>query len=208
MKLKVYNNKKEEVKEISVADEIFNVELRSELIQKYLRVYLNNQRVFSARTKTRSEVRGGGRKPWRQKGTGRARHGSIRSPIWVGGGVAHGPTGIKKVMRMNKKERRLVYRMILSELFRRKMLFLVEDLGAGFDKLKTGFSKKADKLLGQFGEGGIIYIYSEGNDKLILGMRNLPHVIALHQDGIDWVSLMYGDVVIMEAKVLEELKLN
>ena len=92
MKIKVYNQKKEEIEEIELPKEIFEIKLNTDLVHQVVLAQTANQRQGSAKAKTRSEVRGGGRKPWRQKGTGRARVGSIRSPIWRGGGVTFGPT--------------------------------------------------------------------------------------------------------------------
>lgn len=207
MEAKVFNLKKEEVGNVKLPDEIFNVDFRTDLVEKYMRVYLNNQRAFSAKVKDRAEVRGGGRKPWRQKGTGRARHGSIRSPIWVGGGVAHGPTGVKKSMSMNKKERVLFYRSVLSELMRKNMLFWVKDFDKDFAENKS-LTKGVDKALQVFGDGAIVYVHSGDNGKFSLGVRNLPHVLSFHVDGIDWVSFLYGDVVLLDLDAWKKLELS
>ncbi|HOU76009.1 MAG TPA: 50S ribosomal protein L4 [Candidatus Dojkabacteria bacterium] len=207
MEVNIYNIKKEEVGKLELPDSIFNVEFRKDLVEKYLRVYLNNQRAFSATVKGRGDVRGGGRKPWKQKGTGRARHGSTRSPIWVGGGVSHGPEGIKTMMSMNKKEKVLLYRSILSELMRRGMLFWVKDFEKDYDE-KTSISKGVSKILKSFGDGAFVYVRGQEEGKFSMGVRNLPNVLSFFVDGVDWMSFLYGDVVLMDVDAWKKLELS
>ena len=116
MKINTYTktgNKSE--KKVDLIDSIWAVPMNQDLVAQVIYVYLNNQRKFSATVKTRADVRGGGKKPWKQKGTGRARHGSIRSPLWVGGGVAFGPTGYKKILKIPKKMKSLSLKCLLSD---------------------------------------------------------------------------------------------
>lgn len=116
MKVEIINKKKEE---LSLNKKIWDERLHSDLITQAVTTYLANQRTSSANTKTRAEVSGGGNKPWRQKGTGRARHGSTRSPIWVGGGIAFGPTSkINWKKKLNKKMKRSAFCSVLSERYR------------------------------------------------------------------------------------------
>ena len=107
---------------------VFDVEVNYEAVKEYLLLQLSNKRRSNASTKTRSEVAGGGRKPWKQKGTGRARAGSTSSPVWVGGGVAHGPTGKNHTKKMPKKVRRLALRSILTDKARGGGLVVIEDI--------------------------------------------------------------------------------
>ena len=116
MKINTYTkvgNKSE--KKIDLVDSIWAVPVNEDLVAQVIYVYLNNQRKFTATVKTRADVRGGGKKPWKQKGTGRARHGSIRSPLWVGGGVAFGPTGFKKLLKIPRKMKNLSLKCLLSD---------------------------------------------------------------------------------------------
>ncbi len=116
MKVKVYNLEGKEVKQVELNDAVFNVPVKSSVVHEVFVAQRNNAREPWADTKKRGEVRGGGKKPWQQKGTGRARHGSIRSPIWKGGGVTFGPLSIRNyTTKINKKTRRLATRMCLSD---------------------------------------------------------------------------------------------
>ena len=129
MKYEVLDQKGNKVGEESLPKEIFEVEIKNDLIYQVITSQMANKRRVIAHTKDRGEVRGGGRKPWRQKGLGKARHGSIRSPIWIGGGVTFGPRKeriFKK--KIPKKMRRLALFMVLSDKAKRKFLILVDDL--------------------------------------------------------------------------------
>jgi large subunit ribosomal protein L4 len=129
MKTKVYNLQGKETKEVELADSVFNVEVKPEVVHEVFVALRNNQREPWADTKNRGEVQGGGKKPWQQKGTGRARHGSIRSPIWKGGGVAFGPLSIRNYKtKINKKTRRLATKMCLSDKAQNGGLYILENL--------------------------------------------------------------------------------
>jgi large subunit ribosomal protein L4 len=133
--------------------DIFDVKVNAEAVKEYLLLQLSNRRRANAKTKTRAEVRGGGRKPWRQKGTGRARAGSTRSPVWEGGGVAHGPTGKNYVKSMPRKVRRLALRSILTDRARNGFLSVIEDLG--FKEPKT---RMAAEILRNIGETNVLFV--------------------------------------------------
>ncbi len=127
MKLPVYNTKGVEVKKIEVSDEIFGLKWNADLVHQAVTSILSNARTPIAHTKNRGEVRGGGKKPWQQKGTGQARHGSRRSPIWVGGGITFGPRNEKNYGRkVNKKMRAKALATVLSQKIRDNELILVE----------------------------------------------------------------------------------
>ena len=137
MKIKVYNLAGKETGEVEVSDEVFGVKVKPEVVHQVFVQQTNNQREPWADTKNRGEVHGGGKKPWQQKGTGRARHGSIRSPIWKGGGVAFGPlTDRNYKTKINKKTRQSVIRMCLSDKAQNGNLIVVEDFNFSDPKTK------------------------------------------------------------------------
>lgn len=136
MKIKVYNLAGKETGEMELSDKVFGVKIRPEVVHQVFVQQTNNQREPWADTKNRGEVQGGGKKPWQQKGTGRARHGSIRSPIWKGGGVAFGPlTDRNYKTKINKKTRQSVIKMCLSDKAQSGNLLVVENFN--FEKPKT-----------------------------------------------------------------------
>ena len=142
MKIAVYNLTGKETGSVELNDEIFNVVIKPEVVHQVYVSQAGNQRESIADTKTRGEVSGGGKKPWAQKGTGRARHGSIRSPIWVGGGVAFGPTSERNwKTKINKDTRRLAVKMCLTDKAQSGVLYVVEDFA--FTDAKT-------KLMAEF----------------------------------------------------------
>ena len=120
---------------IILEENVFNSKVNKNLLLQYIRVFLSNRRQGTSSTKTRGEVSGGGKKPWRQKGTGRARHGSIRSPIWVGGGISHGPKPVSWALSLPKKMRKLSMISALSSKTQSKDLKVIEDFN--FDSPKT-----------------------------------------------------------------------
>lgn len=141
MKLPVYNIEGKEVKKIELADEIFGLKWNADLVHQVATSMLSNARANTAHTKDRGEVRGGGKKPWQQKGTGQARHGSSRSPIWVGGGITFGPKNLKNYDRkINKKMKNKALSVLLSQKIRDNEIILVDSIN--FDKPKTTDAKK------------------------------------------------------------------
>ncbi|MEW5805189.1 MAG: 50S ribosomal protein L4 [Patescibacteria group bacterium] len=144
IKVSVWNSEGKIVKEIELPENIFGLELNNDLIHQVVYVLRSNQRQPTAHAKTRAEVSGGGKKPWRQKGLGRARHGSIRSPIWVGGGVAHGPTKEKSYQKkINKKMKQKALFQILSSKLKQNRFLILE----GEIKLKEPKTKLAEAYL-------------------------------------------------------------
>lgn len=138
MEIKVVNYKGEEVKTLSVRDDVFAVPANTELVHRAVVTLLANRRHVYAHTKDRGQVSGGGKKPWKQKGTGRARHGSIRSPLWVGGGITFGPQPNRNFsLRMNKKEQRAALCMALSDKLEQSQLIVVDNLSVEMPKTKT-----------------------------------------------------------------------
>ena len=165
---------------------------------------LNNARQGTASSKTRSEVRGGGRKPWRQKGTGRARAGSIRSPLWRGGGVIFGPKPRDYSQKMNKKERRLALRTALVS--QAENLVVVEPFTDEFSSPKT---KTLAEALGRWGvEPGkrALIILEEIPENIFLSGRNIPTLKLLRADSINTYDILLADIIIATASALEKIQ--
>lgn len=150
-------------------------------------------------TKTRAEVRGGGRKPWRQKGTGRARHGSIRSPIWVGGGIAHGPKPRDHSMRVPKKMKRLALRSALTDRAREQRIVVVDSLS--FDEPSTKGALDALEALGT--EGLVLLVLSGADDVVERSFRNLTNVKVAYPGNLSTYDVLYADWVVFAREALE-----
>jgi len=128
MKIEVLDNKGNKIEDIELDKSVFGQESNPDLLAQYVHIYRTNQRQGTVSTKTRSEVSGGGRKPWRQKGTGRARHGSIRSPIWVKGGIAHGPKPKEYALKMPKKMKKKAMQCALSNKFKDGEIKIINEI--------------------------------------------------------------------------------
>jgi large subunit ribosomal protein L4 len=194
--------KKETKKDIKLNPKVWEVELNPDLVAQVLYVYRSNERKGSATTKTRSEVRGGGRKPWKQKGTGRARHGSIRSPIWRKGGVVFGPTSKQNWKRkINEKMKKKATCMILSERLAEKSLDFV-NIGKGEIK------ELREKVLKNTGKKTLVI--STNND-LALAVRNLPKVNYTDANKVNAKHIVDSTKVLIDkdsVKILEERLTN
>lgn len=186
-KVALYNRQGETVGEIELNDNIFATEVNESLIHDVVVMYQANQRVGTASTKTRAMVRGGGRKPWRQKGTGRARVGTIRSPLWRGGGIIFGPAPRDFSYTMPKKARRQALRSALSAKVIGNQLIVLDELR--MDKPKT---KELVEVLRNLGiaEDKTLVVLPEGNYNVVLSANNLPKV-----DAADAASLNVYEVV-------------
>ena len=184
---------------------VFDVEVNYEAVKEYLLLQLSNKRRSNASTKTRSEVAGGGRKPWKQKGTGRARAGSTSSPVWVGGGVAHGPTGKNHTKKMPKKVRRLALRSILTDKARGGGLVVIEDIS-----LESKRTKDAVAIINNLGADKVLFIEPERVEGLELSTRNIPGVKTLIYKNINPHDLInHTKVVVLESALakIEEVVL-
>ena len=186
---------------VELADASFAAPFNEPLVHQVVVAYLAGGRAGTKAQKTRAEVRGGGTKPWRQKGTGRARHGSIRSPIWVGGGQAFAARPRNFGQKVNRKMYRGALRSVLSELLRQDRLVLTESFTVSAPKTKEAVAK-----LAEFGvERGLIV--DEGFDANVwLSVRNLPHIDVVEASAVDPVSLVAAERVVMTvpaAKILE-----
>ncbi|MEK7578379.1 MAG: 50S ribosomal protein L4 [Patescibacteria group bacterium] len=206
--VKVYNQEGEEISELKLNEAIFDLPWNADLVHQAVRVALANKRQVLASTKTREEVSGGGRKPWRQKGTGRARHGSIRSPLWKGGGISFGPKKERNFkLKINKKMACKAFLTALSTKARDSELLVLDDL-----KLSAPKTKEMSKIMKNFSQvkTGLLVLAGKKDENLRRAGRNLPnlsiasidnlnildilkcrHLIFI-KDGIEYLSKKYG----------------
>ncbi|MGB0211805.1 50S ribosomal protein L4 [Algiphilus sp.] len=181
---------------VQVADAVFAAEFNEALVHQVVTAYLAGGRAGTKAQKTRSEVSGGGKKPWRQKGTGRARAGSIRSPIWRGGGVTFAARPRDFSQKVNRKMYRGALRSILSELGRREHLLVVSDIEA------SGKTKDLAAKLRELGAEDALIVVETVEQSLFLAARNLPGVSVVHTDAVNPVSLLaHQKVVVTEAAI-------
>lgn len=203
-KIDVYNMEGKKVSDVELNDNVFGIEPNEAVVHSVLVNYLANQRQGTQSTKTRSEVSGGGRKPWRQKGTGRARQGSIRAPHWVGGGIALGPKPRSYSYKLNKKERRLAIKSCLSSKVIENELTVVDKFE--FNAIKT---KEVAKMLNSLKlEGKTLILLPEKNEIIQKSARNIKGVKTLSVNTINAYDLVnYKNLVVTldTVKRLEEV---
>ena len=181
--------------------DIFAVKVLPHLLQQVVRMQLNNRRAGSAATKTKGFVRGGGKKPWRQKGTGRARAGSIRSPLWVGGGTIFGPQPRDYTYRLPKKARRAALLSTLSLKHREGKLIIVEKIELGETKTKLMRQMLADLKV----ESALI-VLGESAREIELATRNLPNAKTLLVDGLNVYDILRHEHLILTAQALQAIE--
>ncbi len=203
-KVDVYDIAGKKVDTVELKDEIFGIEPNEAVVHSVLVNYLANQRQGTQSTKTRAEVRGGGRKPWRQKGTGRARQGSIRAPQWIKGGIALGPKPRSYKYTVNKKEKRLAIKSVLSSKVLEKELTVVNEI-----KLKEIKTKEMQKALNNLKvEGKTLILLPEKNETVQKSARNIEGVKTTLVNTINVYDLLkYKNLVITldTVKKLEEV---
>lgn len=199
----VYSQAGEKLSTVSVSAENFGVEYNPQVVKDAIVVYQANMRQDTAKTKKRDEVSGGGKKPWRQKGTGRARAGSSRSPIWVGGGTVFGPTGIQDhTLKQNRKEHKLALRVMYSQKV--KDLVVVDEIK--FADRKTKNVVKMFKDLGVQGKV-LVVVSDDKNENLIYGASNIAGCVVTPAWNVSVYDLAYFDKIVMDKatlKVVEE----
>ncbi len=200
----VYNVEGKKVSTVDLKEEIFGIEPNENIVHSVLVNYLANQRQGTQSTKTRSEVRGGGRKPWRQKGTGRARQGSIRAPQWIKGGIALGPKPRSYTFRVNKKEKRLAIKSLLSSKVLENKLVVIDKLP--FKEIKT--KQMVSALEKNKVEGKTLIMLPEKNEAVQKSARNIEGVKTTLVNTINVYDLLkYSKLVITldTVKKLEEV---
>ena len=201
--VKVYNMKGEEVESLELNERVFGAEYNESLIHQAVVTYLSNQRQGTKSTLTRTEVRGGGIKPWRQKGTGRARQGSIRAPQWIKGGVVFAPKSRDFSKKMNKEAKRGALLSALSKKVADGELLVVDEIKVGAPKTKEMEAfRKALKL-----DKRTVVIMDENDENVILAARNLETLSTLSVDEINTYEIVANAVVVLtkgSVKKLEE----
>lgn len=204
MKIKVYNLEGKESGEMNLDDKIFGVKIKPEVVHEVFTAQMNNQREPWADTKTKGEVRGGGKKPWRQKGTGRARHGSIRSPIWKGGGVTFGPLTVRNYKsKINKNTRRAALRMCLTDKAESGALWVVENLAFAEPKTKlfAGFVKKLPAKQKSF----LVLTGQKENKNIYRMTKNLKKIETIRAADASVLALVKNQAVLASKEGIAEL---
>ncbi len=201
-KVDVRNLKNKVVEELELSEDVFEYEASETLVWEAVTAFLAAQRKGTHATRGKSDVRGGGAKPWRQKGTGRARIGSIRSPLWAGGGTVHGPTPRDYTTAFPKKKRRGAVKLVLSDKLKDQRLLVIDDLTMKSPKTSDFMAVlKRMKLTGK-----ILLVDSRENRNLYLGSRNLPGVKMVPSDGVNIYDLLNCEKVIFSKDAIVELQ--
>ena len=201
-KISVKNLNGEKVKDLTLTDSVWNIEVNTDSLKKMIRLQLDATRQGTRKTKNRSEVSGGGRKPWRQKGTGRARQGSIRATQWRGGGIPLGVGPRDYTFKINKKERVIALKSALSSKVQEKALVVVDSFN--MESTKT---KDAIKMLeGLKLDNKILFVTSDDAENLYLAVRNLPNVLVIYADEVNCYDLVNADVVVMDEAAVSKLE--
>jgi large subunit ribosomal protein L4 len=194
-KVSVYNIEGKEVDTIELNDEIFAVEINEHLVHQAVVNQLANNRQGTQKAKTRSEVSGGGRKPWRQKGTGHARQGSTRSPQWTGGGVVFAPVPRDYSFKMNKKEKRIALKSALTSRVEDKKFIVIDEIK--FEEIKT---KNFKAILDKFELSKALVVLEDGNKNATISARNIANVKTALANTINVYDILkYNTVVVTKA---------
>ena len=197
----VCNSKNEQVGEIELQDAVFSVPVKVHLLHEVVNMQLAKRRSGTASTKGRSEVRGGGRKPWRQKGSGRARAGTRSSPLWRGGGVTFGPKPRDFTPKINKKIRKQALRMALSSKCKENQMVVLD----GFDlsEIKT---KAFVEILQAFEMNSVLVVIPEQNEIVEKSARNVPHTKVLYSDGLNVYDILKYENLMLTKDVVPKIE--
>ena len=199
----VYNMEGKEVGKMDLSDAVFGVEINEHLVHMAVVQQLANNRQGTQKAKTRAEVSGGGRKPWRQKGTGHARQGSTRAPQWKGGGVVFAPTPRDYSFKMNKKEKRAALKSALTSKVQDSKLIVLDELS--LDEIK---SKKIVEIVNNLHAEKALIVLKEKDDKVMLSARNIPDVETALTNTINVYDVMKAGTVVLTkdaVKTIEEV---
>ncbi len=186
---------------MEVSDDVFAVEINEGVVHLAVVQYLANQRQGTKGTKTRSEVRGGGRKPWRQKGTGRARQGSIRSPQWTGGGVVFAPKSRDYSFKVNKKVKRLALKSVLTDKVVEEKLMVLEDLA--FDNIKT---KNMVEVVNNLKLEKALFVLDNNDQNVVLSARNIKGIKTADVSTINTYDILKYDTLVVTKSAIEKIQ--
>ncbi|MGI6071687.1 MAG: 50S ribosomal protein L4 [Lachnospiraceae bacterium] len=200
-KVSVYNMEGAVVGEVELKAEIFDVEINQHLVHQAVVSQLANKRRGTQSAKTRAEVAGGGRKPWRQKGTGRARHGSIRAPQWTGGGVVFAPKPRDYSVKMNKKEKRAALKSVLASRVQENKFFVIDAI-----KCEEISTKIMVNLLKKLQAEKALVILNENDKNVILSARNIPNVKTARTETINVYDILKHEAVVIDKAALETIQ--
>ena len=197
----VYNMEGKEVGTLELNDAVFGVRINEHLVHMAVLQQLANNRQGTQKAKTRSEVSGGGRKPWRQKGTGHARQGSTRSPQWKGGGVVFAPVPRDYSFKLNKKEKRAALKSALTSRVRDSKLIVVDELK--FDEIKT---KKFKAVMDNLKVTKALVVLTDVDEKVILSARNIPSVKTTQVNTINVYDILKGDTLVLTKDAVAKIE--
>lgn len=200
-KVSVFNMEGKEVEQMELADSVFGVEVNDHLVHMAVLQQLANKRQGTQKAKTRSEVRGGGRKPWRQKGTGHARQGSTRSPQWTGGGVVFAPTPRDYSFKLNRKEKRAALLSALSSRVQENKLIVVDQLA--FDEIKT---KKFAEVLRNLKVEKALVVLGQDDEKAIISARNIPDVKTAQTNSINVYDILKYNTLVVTKEAVKSIE--
>ena len=201
-KVDVYNMQGKKVSDVELNEAVFGIEPNETIVHSVLVNYLANQRQGTQSTKTRAEVRGGGKKPWRQKGTGRVRQGSILAPQWIKGGIALGPKPRSYKYTVNKKERRLAIKSLLSSKVLEKELTVVDKLELAEIKTKTMVKALADLKV----EGKTLLVLPENNKNVLMSARNIEGVKTITLNNINVFDLLKYNNLVLPLETVKKIE--
>ena len=200
-KVSVYNMEGKEVGTIELNDAVFGVEVNEHLVHMAVVQQLANNRQGTQKAKTRSEVSGGGRKPWRQKGTGHARQGSTRSPQWTGGGVVFAPVPRDYSFKINKKEKRAASKSVLTSRVLDNKLIVVDELK--FDEIKT---KKFQAVMDNLKVKKALVVIADNDEKITMSARNIPTVKTALVNSINVYDILKGDTLVLTRDAVAKIE--
>lgn len=197
----VYNMQKEIVGQLALRDDIFNVPVKIAVLHQVVLYHLAKRRAGTAKTKTRAEVSGGGRKPWRQKGTGRARVGSIRSPLWKGGGVVHGPQPRSYAFKLPKKVRRLALKMALSQKLKDAELTVLDRIQ--MERIST---KDFAAMMKRFEWGKTLFVMPQSDEVVERSARNIPLVKIIRWEGLNVYDVLNYHHLVLAQETVQKIE--
>ena len=200
-KVELLNMEGKKVGDIELADSIFGVEVNEVVMHEVVLNYLANQRQGTASTKTRSEVRGGGKKPWKQKGTGRARQGSIRAPQWIKGGIALGPKPRSFKYTLNKKVKRLALKSALTSKVQENSIIVLDELN--FDEIKT---KNMAQVLDNIKVSKALVVISDKNLNVEASARNIPNIKTSLVNTINTYDILKYDTLVLTKDAVAKIE--